>query len=399
MKIIPSWISFLIALAVIMILSKWDLGISMIIGSVLLALLAFVDLFGITIKVILNPVNLFLALSMVLIPILGGIMEESGLIIDLINNMDIPKKTSLMLSPAIFGLLPVPGGALMSAPLVDQIDPELDKNQKVGINVWYRHTLLLIYPVTSSKLIVSTMAGLSLYDVVAALFLPAVLMFLIGYFTLVRNVGKKQDQQPRNLRIVLRNLLPIILTVIIDYIGRFLIYPLFPVIIPEVYLFAGLCLSILLSLKLSRNNISVIKPIAKKMKVWRYPLLIYAMVLFFEVFSNSGVPQIIGTWELNFFLFLLIAFSLGFATGSVQLANSILIPIYLIQYGLTVMPIISLSLIYFSVFMGYLITPIHPCIAYSVEFFKTEYRKSFRYLAAPVFICFAVILIVTIFVM
>jgi hypothetical protein len=90
------------------------------------------------IEVIINPSIVLLALSVLLIPILGGIMEESGLMLELIQNMKVSKKVALMVSPALFGLLPVAGGALMSAPIVDQIDPALDSNRKVAINVWYR---------------------------------------------------------------------------------------------------------------------------------------------------------------------------------------------------------------------------------------------------------------------
>ena len=65
-------------------------------------------------------------------------------------------------------------------------------------------------------------------------------------------------------------------------------------------------------------------------------------------------------------------FFLGFATGRVQLPSTILIPIYLSQYAIGSMPVFEFALLYFAVFMGYISTPIHPCVAYSLKYFKTE---------------------------
>ena len=143
---IPAWLSFVIIIGIVMALSKYELGIILTIGSVGFAILAGVDILQSLINVLTDPSILSLIIIMTLIPIMGGIMEESGLMIEMIQKMRISRKSSLMMIPALFGLLPVPGGALMSAPIVQQIDTEEDPNKKVAINVWYRHMLIMIYP-------------------------------------------------------------------------------------------------------------------------------------------------------------------------------------------------------------------------------------------------------------
>ena len=132
---LPAWISFIIVIAIVMALSKYELGIILTLGSLGFALLAGVDFLQSLVNVLTDPSILALIVIMVLIPILGGIMEESGLMMEMIQKMRISKKSSLMMIPALFGLLPVPGGALMSAPIVQQIDSEEDANIKVSINV------------------------------------------------------------------------------------------------------------------------------------------------------------------------------------------------------------------------------------------------------------------------
>ncbi len=388
--LIPPWLSFLLIIDLIIIFSKKELGIVLFIGALLFGLLTQVDIPNSIITVFIDPSIILLALCVTLIPILGGIMEESGLMLELVQKMNVSKKTALMVSPGLFGLLPVAGGALMSAPIVDQIDPNLNANRKVGINVWYRHALILIYPLSSTLLVASVLSGISLYIIIVAMIIPFIVMIIIGYFTLLRQVEKTEEINTRDLKRVFINLIPIVIAPIIDFFGRTFLN----LSIPEIFLLIGLCLSIWVALKFAEMPFSTIKSIAKKMKIWRFPLLIFAMFLFLEIFIKSGVPEDIGALKLPFILLICIGFFLGFALGRVLLPISILIPIYLIQNILTIMPLLDFVFLYFATFLGYLMTPLHPCVAYSIQYFKTDYKKAFKDMAIPTFICFGLLLIV-----
>ena len=381
---IPPLLSFLLIIALILIFSKKELSVVLGISAIIFGLLTQVNIINSMIEVIINPSIVLLALSVLLIPILGGIMEESGLMLELIQKLKVSKKVALMVSPALFGLLPVAGGALMSAPIVDQIDPALDSNRKVAINVWYRHVLLLIYPLSSALLVASVLSGISLYMIVLVLLIPFILMVFVGYFTLLRPVDKSKESTKRNLKIVIHNLIPLITAPIIDFLGRLF----FPINFPELFVFIGLIISISIALKFAKMNIFNIKEISRKMKVWRFPLLIISMFLFLTIFLESGVPEQISALNLPFALFISIGFFLGFTTGRVQLPSSILIPIYLVQNLVLSMPIIDFVFLYFAIYLGYLITPLHPCLAYNINYFKTNYIKSFKHVAIPTFICF-----------
>ena len=385
---IPAWIAFLIVISLILIFSKKELGIILSIGTIIFAILTQVNLFESFIAVSTNPSIILLAIAVALIPVLGGIMEESGLMLELIQKMNISKKASLMISPAFFGLLPVPGGALMSAPIVDQIDPSIDVNRKVAINVWYRHALILIYPLSTILIVGSVLAGISLYVIVIAMIIPFIIMIMVGYFTLLRSVDLEVMEYERNLKRVVRNLFPIIIAPIIDFFGRTFLNLTYP----EVFLLIGLCVSIWIALIYSKMSLSNLKKIAKKMRIWRFPLLIFAIFWFLDVFIKSGLPQDIGALNLPFLFFICLGFGLGFATGRTQLPLSILIPIYLIQYSLTIMGLLDFVLLYSATFLGYLVTPIHPCVSYSVNYLKTDYKSVFKYIAFPTFICFGILL-------
>lgn len=385
---IPPWLSFLLVLVLILVFSKYELSIVLSLGALLFAILTQIDIFASLISLFTDLSIILLAIAVAIIPILGGIMEESGLISELVQKMKVSKKISMMVIPAIFGLLPVAGGALMSAPILDQIEKDLDVNRKVAINVWFRHVLILIYPISSAMIVASVLAKISLYLIFISLLPPFILLVFIGYLILVRNVKTNEVSSERDLMRVFRNMIPIIIAPIIDFIGR----TFFNIIIPEIFLLIGLMISLIIALLFAHMRITNIKKIAKKMKIWRFPLLILSMFWFLEVFIRSGVAEEIGKLNLSFILFLLFGFFLGFATGRIQLPLSILIPIYLIQFTITTMPLIELIFLYCSVFLGYLITPIHPCVAYSTNYFETNYKNIIKFLALPAFICYAILL-------
>lgn len=386
---IPAWIAFIIVISLILIFSKKELGVILCIGTIIFGILTQVSLIESLITVLIDPSIILLAIAVALIPILGGIMEESGLMVELIQKMNISKKASLIVSPAFFGLLPVPGGALMSAPIVDQIDPSINVNRKVAINVWYRHALILIYPLSTILIVGSVLAGISLYVIVIAMIIPFIIMILVGYFTLIRSLDIEPVEYERDFKRVLRNMVPIIIAPIIDFLGR----TFFNFSYPEIFLVVGLCLSIGIASIISNISLTELKNITNKMRIWRFPLLIIAIFWFLEVFIASGLPQDIGALEIPFLFFICLGFGLGFATGRTQLPLSILIPIYLIQYGLTIMSLIDFVFLYSATFLGYLVTPIHPCVSYSVNYLKTDYKSVFKYLAIPTSLCFGVLVI------
>ena len=389
-NVIPPWLSFLIVILIILIFSKYELSIVLTIASFLFAILTQIDILESLFCVFSNPSIIMLAIAVAIIPIIGGVMEESGLMLELVQKMNVSKKTSLMIVPAFFGLLPVAGGALMSAPILDQIDQELNPNQKVAINVWFRHVLILIYPISSAMIVASVLTGISMYLIIIALIPSFILMIVIGYLMLIKGVKTQEEPSKRDLKRVMRNLTPIIIVPIIDFIGR----TFFNFSFSEIFLLVGLLISLLVALKLANMQAHSLKEITKKMRIWRFSLLIFAMFWFLDIFEKSGVPEEIGSLNLSFFYFICIGFFLGFATGRIQIPISILIPIYLIQLAINVMPLIDFVFVYFSVFLGYLITPIHPCVSYSINYFETDYKSIVKHLVIPALLCFGLLLIV-----
>ncbi|MHA1341083.1 MAG: DUF401 family protein [Promethearchaeota archaeon] len=440
---------FLISLIIIMFISKKDLGIALFIGALIFGVLSGANIIKSFYNIFFNVENFFLALSVSLIPILGGFMQNSRMMFNLIKNLRVSKRSAFMISPALFGLLPLPGGALLSAPLVDEIDRETNKPNKVAINVWFRHVLILIYPLQTSMFAATEISGISLYSIIAILLIPCIIMILIGYFLLIypisngkhnnylykkdsggtgeniKDNGKedikadvkediKEENERRNLLVALRNMIPILIAPVIDIIGRYVVVPLLLNYynlsnrqqddIKAIILFIGLLISISIAIKLSNIGfreiepvkISQIKDISKRMKLWKFPLLLYAIFFFYEIFIQSNLIEIVSSFSFNLIGILLISFFLGFVTGRVTLPVTIIFPIYMNQFSIAIMPPIEFGLIYIAIFLGYVLTPIHPCVAYSMNYFKVEYKKVFKYLFKPTLLGLTLIIIAAI---
>ena len=108
-------------MAALLIISQKNLGIAMFVGALILGVFTIPESLPLTmLSYLIDPSTILLAIIVGLIPLIGGTLNETGQIDKLISNMRIGKKPFLMLSPALIGLLPMPGGALLSAPIVEK---------------------------------------------------------------------------------------------------------------------------------------------------------------------------------------------------------------------------------------------------------------------------------------
>ncbi len=187
------WLGFLVSIAILLILSRKNMGLALVSAGVALGLftLPLVDIGVLILTTITDPSIALLALAMGIIPLIGGVMEESGQMKGIVENLRIGKKPFLALSPALVGMLPMPGGALLSAPLVDRGGQNIDGGTKAAVNVWFRHILFLIYPLGPALIASAKIAGLSVYEVLPYLFPAFLLMFLVGYAFFFKGVGGK----------------------------------------------------------------------------------------------------------------------------------------------------------------------------------------------------------------
>jgi len=389
-------IIFLISLAVLIYVSRYGLWQSLLVSTAILGIFTLnIDTF---LKVVMDTITdtsiIFLTLSVALIPVMGSMMDHSGIMESMVNNTSMKKKNFVIFSPGILGLLIMPGGALLSAPLIESGGKGIEANSKAAINVWFRHVFIVIYPL-GALLATTKMAGLDLYNEILYIFPFFLAMFVSGYVFLLGGIkGNVNKNEKRN---AFKVAIPVFILLLAPLI-HFILISIFPDAMSEFFLFiavvAALITAIIYSMHTERYPAIEISRSAVRIKPWNFGLIIIGMFLFLNTFTSGDVPSSISKIPMNITVFLvLLSFLLGIATGRVQVPVSILLPIYFSEYSASIPPL-NFAIMFFSAFMGYVISPVHPCLNVSLEYFKTNYISVIRIMAIPTLISviFAVII-------
>ncbi len=166
-------IGLLVAFIVIFLLRARDVDfyISITVATVIIGVTSgkpITILFDVLMKTLSSLTTWNLVLAVALITVLGYALKETGLMVRFIEGLSkvLPGKIMLGIIPALFGFLSMPGGALMSAPF---IEPEanklgLDAEAKTYYNVWFRHLLYWVNPITSSTIMATTLSGFTINE-------------------------------------------------------------------------------------------------------------------------------------------------------------------------------------------------------------------------------------------
>lgn len=387
------WLGFFLSIVTILVISRWHLGASLLAAALVLAVFTMnPGTFGaLGLETFTDPGILMMALAVALIPMIGGYMETSGQMNLLVSNLRVSRRAFLGSVPAMMGMLPMPGGALLSAPMVKQGGEGVSPEAKAALNVWFRHVIYLIYPISTALIVSTYLAGLSLYGAIPYLLPFFALLVIVGYIFLLREGhGKITGRGDFSLKELMIPLSVLLAAPVIDFT---ILHTLNPAI-REMSLVIGVGVSFLMAAYLSDTSAKKSWKVARHMKPWNFGSIIFGMFLFLAIFQNSGVPELIGALGLsNLALCVGVGFLLGMATGRIQVPASIIIPIYLGSAGVLTMNPWHFAVTYVSIFIGYVISPVHPCVSISLEYFGVGLKDFLKKTAVPAAIMMMIMII------
>ena len=380
-----AWVGFFLAITALLIISVRNLALAMLVGAFILGIFTMssyqivVEFWG----AISDISTILLALTVGLIPLIGGTLKSSGKMGDLVDNIRIGKKAFLAVAPALIGMMPMPGGALLSGPLVEKGGTDVPQTVKAGLNVWFRHVLYLVYPLAPSLIVSSRVAGLDVYTIVPYLVPLLLFSLLLGYIFFLRNVPGKIDYEERfKLKKLVPPLTVIFLAPLLDFSLKGNLSP------EELATLVGVTVSLIIALLVGKVGTKSILKITKDSKPWNFAIMIIGIMVFLNVFAASGIPELILDVEIPAeILCVVVAFLLGFGTGRIVTPAGIVIPMFLTKFG-PISPIIF-AITYFSIFLGYVMTPVHPCVSLTAEFFKVEIKDFLKVTLPPTLIALA----------
>ncbi len=368
------WLGFLSAMVVLFIVSKKNLGVAMFVAAIILGI--FLAPENLPLKIwenMINPSTILLAAVVGLIPLIGGVLNESGQMDRLVSNMRIGRKFFLMLSPAIIGLLPMPGGALLSVPLVDKAGTGIPNEKKAGINIWFRHILYLVYPLSADLIVSTTSAEIGLYEPIPYLSVILIFALLLGYIFLLKGDLEKmkyeEEFSPRGLILPLAALL---IAPLLDI----LLKTAFTLPFKELATLIAVSVSLIFAMIIGRLSLVRFRNILVKAKPWDFAFMMIGIMVFLGILKSSGAIELFRNVPITLESLFGIAFLLGFITGRIVTPAGIVFPIYLMKFGSITPP--AFALIYFGIFLGYVITPVHPCVSLSMASLKVDFKGYLR---------------------
>ncbi len=395
---VPVIIKILASLAVMLGSDKFikKLPVSMFLGLIVLALWSGHSIktaIETTASTVINIDYLILLIMIFMLIWLSSQMKESRIMEDLVNALRsrLSGKVLFIIVPAVIGLIPMPGGALFSAPLVDNCDKEknIQNELKAKINYWFRHIWETWFPLYAGVILGVQITGLEIWQI-AAINIPITIFSVIGgYLTLIRKLDLPEPETERKKALpVIRHIMPIIII-----IGCYITINIFFPGIKRVSKYLPIGISILTSMIVTQIRrplpLNTWRRIIMSKKILDMVLIVgvikiysgfiegqlpggsYLMEMLRSELAISGIPPLI----LVILLPLISGFATGLALGFVGASFPIVVSIIGPDPALPLL-LSTVSIAYAAGHVGQILSPVHVCNIVTNRYFKTNLVKT-----------------------
>lgn len=334
---------------------------------------------------------LFITLTalVILVNVLGEAMKETGVsqrLVSAIQGIFKSRRFALAAIPMMMGMLPTPGGIMLSAPMVRDLGDHIgiDRSHSAAINFFFRHQLETVWPLFPAVPLIQSMFGISAYVLVShniaialsGTFAGVVFLLLRGIPALKgdgRSTGRFRD----NALNFIHAFWPIVLVAAL-YAGANL-----P---PAV----GILLAVFIFLTVQKVSLSRWGRIFKSGADWDFALLVLGALLFkLNLQAGDAVASVVRfLTEINVpskLLIFLLPLLVGFLTGLTMPTVAITFPFLMPFIGTGSEAKVGLETLAFSgLVCGLLLTPVHLCMALSASYFEAPLTKIVLRLLGPV---------------
>lgn len=391
-------------LVLLAIKTKWSLGNTFLAATVALGLIFCMSPMAILTSMgssLLHPKTLSLSIVVSLILVLSHSLEKAGQMERLLNEFKgliRRPQVKMVIFPALIGLLPMPGGAIFSAPMVKNLGKihGLSAPQLSYINYWYRHIWEYWWPLYPGILLTTAMASVDLWRLVFVTVPLTLVVVVAGYWPLRGAMAEHRTTTQRTAAgPFLKELAPILFVIVFGLAVGQVFSTLFSGSIQSVSKELGLILSLLIAIVWiwRRNHMDSGRCWGI---VWQPAMLnmiymVATILLFKGILEDSGaviqMSQEMLRWH---FALVPVAIVLPFLVGMVAgitiafVGATFPILISLIQsmdQTHLILPYLMLALA--SGFAGVLLSPLHLCLQLSNSYFQTSMVPVYRLMTVP----------------
>ena len=378
-------LALILSIATVLVLLRFKLrpGPAIFIGSLLLSLLVLppAEAPRLILDAIIDLQTLRL-LGIVLCALtVSRIMEMKGMLVNLANALEaIGPKLAIHVTPVVIGLMPLPGGAVISAAAMKDLVRRLGLSgeQANFINFWFRHLCEFATPVYPGVI----MAGVFLAVPLSVILLHLAPIWMLMLFSgallswrILRDApvsDRAQATRTSVVRELARSAWPVALVFALVLLGM-----------DAAPAFLVTVLSLVLQQRLTLQEVERGLAYGFDLKII---FLLCSVMVFKSVVEASGAAEALfaemqGVGMSPLIILIALPMLIGFSTGLSSAMVGISIPLVtpFILAGGEVNGL-ALMVAYGAGGMGYLLSPLHLCLLLSAQYFKARLISSYRYL-------------------
>jgi len=307
-------------------------------------------------------------------------------IVDSLQEMVIDFRLILAIIPSFLGLLPMPAGAILSAPLVDEVGNkiELSAEEKTFVNYWFRHLWEFIWPLYPSIILFSTLLEVEIWEIIIVQFPITLVSLIIGLtweYKYLRTKKKfiKKENIFLNVKKLFFNAWPILLVI-------------FLVLFLRLNLILALSVVLLILISINRIKIKDIIEIIRRNIPVNTLFLIVSIMIFKRMLNASGMIMVttrlftelkIHTLVILFSVPFLVGILIGVTPAIIGITIPFLLPFIVIQGRV----ILNYAMFVFVAgHIGHMLSPVHLCLLVTKDYFKADIVKIYKMLILPLFI-------------
>lgn len=370
---------------------KVRLSLTIAITASVLALfsgIGFQAVWRVLLGVFIEPSSRDTILTVLMVSIVGGSMKHYGLLDEVVTSVlhvIRSRKTVLMIIPSLIGTLTIPGGAVLSAPFVDNIgkDAGLEPPQRAAVNLIFRHIATMVFPFSMVMLFVrSAMPTINIYRIILYNLLFMLALLSTAYFLFLRKIETNEpieNQKPGAFGHHLRRLFfytaPIYVPVLINALTGL---PFFIAMLVSVGIIFVQC---------DRTHFPWV---FRKSASWDTVLIIVSVLtmkdiilrmddmlqVFDHIFARAGSHlSMMG-------IFILTSLFFGFITGNMTAPLAVTLPMLTrisLGTGMTSGHLhVFTYFLMISAFLGYYFSPLHLCQTFTLKVMKVTTGELYR---------------------
>lgn len=351
----------------------------------------------------LQTVSLILVVGFILV--ISRLMKECGHLERIVHSfakLSRDDRIAGAVMPALIGLLPMPGGALFSASMVDTAlgRNHMTAEAKTAVNYWFRHIWEYWWPLYPGVVLAVALLEVDMWRFMAVMAPMTVITALAGAVFILRPLGKMSQNTPSGISFsVIRNFLwetmpiVVIVLVIVALAGLTSLVDLagYSVHIPgALSILPGLTVSLVWVCVVNHISLSRIQSAVLDKGTLPMLLLIATIMIFKGIMVDSQAVIQVRDELMDYgipigLIIALIPFIsgliTGIAVGFVGISFPLIIPLFEVSSPLSYLSCAALA--YTFGYMGQILSPVHLCFLVTKDYFKAGLLGSYRYILMP----------------